>query len=207
MRSKDQGLMQKIKDFCEEYYLLRNQSPSCIRIGEEFGVTRNTAYRYLVEMREKGMIDYENGSIHTEKTNKVNAEFSSAALVGSIPCGTPEEEFEEIQEIVQLPVSVFGKGEFYLLRASGESMIDVGIYDDDLLVIRKQSTAVDGDIVVALTPDNTNTLKTIFFDKKNHEVILHPENKSMSDMRYPSCTIQGVLKFVIKDVEGIKKRQ
>ena len=207
MRSKDQGLMQKIKDFCEEYYLLHNQSPSCIRIGEEFGITRNTAYRYLVEMREKGMIDYENGSIHTEKTNKVNAEFSSAALVGSIPCGTPEEEFEEIQEIVQLPVSVFGKGEFYLLRASGESMIDVGIYDSDLLVIRKQSTAVDGDIVVALTPDNTNTLKTIYFDKENHEVILHPENKSLSDMRYPSCTIQGVLKFVIKYVEGIKKRQ
>ncbi|MBQ9229158.1 MAG: repressor LexA [Eubacterium sp.] len=207
MRSKDQGLMQKIKDFCEEYYLLHNQSPSCIRIGEEFGITRNTAYRYLVEMREKGMIDYENGSIHTEKTNKVNAEFSSAALVGSIPCGTPEEEFEEIQEIVQLPVSVFGKGEFYLLRASGESMIDVGICDGDLLVIRKQSTAVDGDIVVALTPDNTNTLKTIYFDKENHEVVLHPENKSMSDMHYPSCTIQGVLKFVIKDVEGIKKRR
>ena len=106
MRSKDTGLMQKIKDFCEGYYLEHNQSPSCICIGEEFGITRNTAYRYLVEMREKGMIDYENGSIHTEKTNKVNAEFSSAALVGSIPCGSPEEEFEEIQEIVQLPVSV-----------------------------------------------------------------------------------------------------
>ena len=108
MRSKDAGLMQKIKDFCEGYYLEHNQSPSCICIGEEFGITRNTAYRYLVEMREKGMIDYENGSIHTEKTNKVNAEFSNAALVGSIPCGSPEEEFEEIEEIVQLPVSVFG---------------------------------------------------------------------------------------------------
>ena len=207
MRSKDQGLMQRIKDFCEAYYLEHNQSPSCICIGENFGITRNTAYRYLVEMREKGMIDYENGSIHTDKMNKVNAEFSNAALVGSIPCGSPEEEFEEIEEIVQLPVSVFGKGEFYLLRASGESMIDVGIFDGDLLVIRKQSEAVDGDIVVALTPDNTNTLKTIYYDKEKGEVVLHPENKNMEDMRYPYCTVQGVLKSVIKDVEDIKKRR
>ena len=68
MRSKDQGPMQRIKEFCEEYYLAHNQSPSCICIGKEFGITRNTAYRYLVEMREKGLIDYEKGSIHTEKT-------------------------------------------------------------------------------------------------------------------------------------------
>ena len=158
MRRKDTGLMQKIKDFCEGYYLEHNQSPSCICIGEEFGITRNTAYRYLVEMREKGMIDYENGSIHREKTYKVNAEFSSAALVGSIPCGSPEEEFEEIEEIVQVPVSVFGKGDFYLLRASGESMIDIGIYEGDLVVIRKQSEGAEGDFVVAVSPDNTNTL-------------------------------------------------
>ena len=86
-------------------------------------------------------------------------------------------------------------------------MIDIGIYDGDLLVIRKQSDAVDGDIVVALTPDNTNTLKTIYFDKENNEVILHPENKNMQDMHYPYCTVQGVLKSVIKDVEDIKKRR
>ena len=54
---------------------------------------------------------------------------------------------------------------------------------------------------------NTNTLKTIYFDKEKGEVILHPENKNMEDMRYPYCTIQGVLKSVIKDVEDIKRRR
>ena len=70
----------------------------------------------------------------------------------------PQLEEEYIEEYVSLPVSLFGEGEFFILRASGDSMIGAGINSGDMIVIRKQNTASDGDIVVALV-DNESTLK------------------------------------------------
>jgi repressor LexA len=70
-------------------------------------------------------------------------------------------------------------------------MIEAGIDDGDLVLIRKQSAAKDGQIVVALV-NNENTLKRFFRDEENQHIILHPENKSMKDIIVTSCSIQGV---------------
>lgn len=83
--------------------------------------------------------------------------YISAPLVGSIQCGSPEEEEEFVEEYVSLPVSLFGKGDFYILRAKGDSMVDAGIEEDDLIVIERNCPAKKEDIVVALDPDNQNT--------------------------------------------------
>ncbi len=84
--------------------------------------------------------------------------------------------------------------------ASGESMIDVGIEDGDLVVIRKQDTANEGDIVVALV-DYEATLKRFYMDILNRRIILHPENKMMKDIYVDNCMIQGVAVKVIKDLK------
>ncbi|WP_242980705.1 LexA family protein [Blautia argi] len=76
---------------------------------------------------------------------------------------------------------MFGKGDFFILRASGQSMIEAGIDDDDLVVVKKQVEVNEGDIVVALV-DNQNTLKRYFRDDENKKIILHPENKKMKDI-------------------------
>lgn len=127
-------------------------------------------------------------------------ELTSVAVLGSISCGVPQLEEEYAEEFVTLPVSMFGKGEFYFLRANGNSMIEDGIDDGDLVLIRKQSEAKDGQIVVALV-DNQNTLKRFFVDEKNHCIRLHPENKTMEDIIVPECVIQGVAVKVIKSLE------
>lgn len=75
-----------------------------------------------------------------------------------------------------MPVSMFDKGTFFLLRAKGESMIEVGISPGDLVLVRKQSEAMDGDIVVALV-GNENTLKRYFVDKENQKIRFHPEKR------------------------------
>ena len=74
-------------------------------------------------------------------------------------------------------------------------MIDAGINKDDLLVIRKQESANDGDIVVALVNGN-NTLKRLY--RRNGKIVLHPENKTLEDIIVDSCKIQGVLVSCIK---------
>lgn len=131
---------------------------------------------------------------------KVQTEFTSVALLGAVSCGVPTLEEEYIEEYVSLPASMFGKGTFFLLRAKGESMIEAGISPGDLVLVRKQSEAMDGDIVVALVA-NENTLKRYFVDKENQKIRLHPENKTMKDIIVSDCKIQGVAVKVIKNLE------
>ena len=120
-------------------------------------------------------------------------------VLGEIACGDPILAEENIEEYVSLPTAIFGKGDFFILRASGQSMIEAGIDDGDLVVVKKQVEANDGDIVVALV-DNQNTLKRYFRDDENKKIILHPENKKMKDIIVDECCIQGVACHIIKEL-------
>ncbi len=199
MRHKSTELMEKIQTYVENYYKEYRHSPSTTDIADAVGIARGTAYKYLVAMSDNGMIRYDGQQISTEKTEKVQTELTSVALLGSVSCGVPTLEEEYAKEFVSLPVSMFGKGTFFMLRASGESMIDAGISTGDLVLVRKQSEAKDGDIVVALV-ENENTLKRYFVDKENKQIRLHPENKNMKDIIVQDCKIQGVAVKVIKDL-------
>ena len=199
MRSKSPELMKQIQDFAEQYYLNEGRSPSTSDIANGVGIARGTAYKYLVAMNEQGLIRYNGRDIRTKLTEKFEATRSKAPICGSIPCGSPTEEIEHIETIVSLPTAIFGKGELYILVASGDSMIGAGIEDGDLVVINKQSYANEGDIVVALI-DNESTLKRFYKDDEHKRVILRAENKKYKDIIRPSCTIQGVAQHVIKRV-------
>ena len=199
MRSKRPELMKQIQDFAEQYYLNEGRSPSTSDIANGVGIARGTAYKYLVAMNEQGLIRYNGRDIRTKLTEKFEATRSKAPICGSIPCGSPTEEIEHIETIVSLPTAIFGKGELYILVASGDSMIGAGIEDGDLVVINKQAHANEGDIVVALI-DNESTLKLFYKDDENKRVILRAENKKYKDIIRPSCTIQGVAQHVIKRV-------
>ena len=199
MRSKSIELMNEIKKYIEEYYLQYRQSPSTTKIAEAVGIARGTAYKYLVEMSERNMIEYDGQEISTEVTRKYNKEQTQTPIVGSVPCGSPQYEEENIEEYVSLPTAIFGKGDFFILRASGQSMIGAGIDDGDLVVVRKQVEANEGDIVVALV-DNQHTLKRYYRDNANKKIILHPENKTMKDIIVDDCYIQGVACHIIKKI-------
>ena len=100
--------------------------------------------------------------------------------------------------IPALSVSFFGKGDFYALRASGSSMVDAQIDDGDLVIIRQQHTAQVGEIVVALTDEDKNTLKRLLYDDDRQSYYLHPENKDMEDIYVSGLRVQGVATHVIK---------
>ena len=120
--------------------------------------------------------------------------------LGYVPCGPLSEEYECIDGYVRLPASFVGNAKScFLLTATGNSMIDVGINDGDLVLVRQQNEANYNDIVVALV-ENEVTLKRFRPDPENKRIILHPENKRMKDIVVKECKIQGVAIKVIKDL-------
>ena len=159
--------------------------------------SKSSVYDYIKELEESGIIsNYLHRGVRINKKTQV-------PVVGSIACGIPsyaEQNIEDFDEIIRGEL----KGDdYFMLRASGESMTGVGIHDGDLLIIRRQDTALDGQIVVALVGDEA-TLKRIKIDKKNKKVILHPENPRFSDMVYDDVKIQGVAVKVLSDVGLLK---
>ncbi len=202
MRSKNPELMNAIKEFVNKYYREHHTSPSTQTISDAVGVTRNTVHRYLVEMDERGILAYNKTVQSSEQISKCKTGYFSAPLVGSISCGNPETEEEMVEEYISLPESIFGKGVFYLLRAKGDSMVDAGIEEEDLLVIERNCKASVGDIVVALDPENQNTLKRYAgYDADEDCYLLAYENEA----KYPgevikvrSFHVQGVARHVIK---------
>ena len=122
MRHKSIDLMNAIQNFIEKYYMQNRHSPSTTEIAEEVGIARGTAYKYLVAMRENCMIQYDGESISTDKTEKIDVELTSVTILGSVSCGIPLLEEEYAEGFVSLPVSMFGKGKFFFLRANGDSM-------------------------------------------------------------------------------------
>ena len=198
MRSKSVELMLRIKEYIEEYFERYSSTPTVRQISASMKISVSSAHRYLVSMAEKEMVTYENGVLSTPKIDMMSPAFRPAAIVGSIPCGTPDEREAQVEEYLPLSVSFFGNGEFYALRASGDSMIEAQINDGDLVIIREQQTAEIGDIVVALTDEDKNTLKRLCFDKQQQSYYLHPENKEMDDIYVASLRVQGVATHVIK---------
>lgn len=202
MQHKDPQLMEKIRMFAMNYYREHNQMPSIRTIADGTGMNRSSVQKYLVEMQERGIIEYDGKirHIHASKAPTESKDTYNAGIIGSIACGIPADVEEYVEEYVPLPVSIFGRGELYILRASGDSMIDAGISDGDLVVVRKTTEADDGDIVVALTEETGTTLKRLLHDKDSGRVILHPENSSMQDMLFDSIAVQGVAVKVIKNL-------
>ncbi len=204
MRPFNQTYLDNILKFVNKYYQENRVAPTIIQVSEGVGVPRSTTHRYLQELSNRGLLEYDRGILSAPQSAKMKTAYISAPLVGSIQCGSPEEEEEFVEEYVSLPVSLFGKGDFYILRAKGDSMVDAGIEEDDLIVIERNCPAKIGDIVVALDPDNQNTLKRYAgFSKTEQRYILKYENEAKYQgevIKVKSFHIQGVARHVIKSL-------
>ena len=202
MRPFNETYLDDILKFVNKYYQENRKAPTIIQVSSGVGVPRSTTHRYLQELSNRGLLEYGRGILSAPESAKMKTAYISAPLVGSIQCGSPEEEEEFVEEYVSLPVSMFGKGDFYILRAKGDSMVDAGIEEDDMIVIERNCPVKKGDIVVALDPDNQNTLKRYGgFDKTERRYILKYENEAKypgAEIKVKSFMVQGVARHVIK---------
>lgn len=193
----------EIESYISDYRREHGFSPTVQEIADGLGITKSTVHFHLKNMEKAGRIISQGGrrGYRTKPPIIEVPEGDLVPIVGRIACGTPILAQENIEEYVRLPERIFGRGEFYLLRAKGESMIEAGIGDGDLVLIRQQSTADPGQIIVALVNDDEEaTLKRFYPEPENRRVRLHPENRTMKDIYVDFCTIQGIAVKVIKDL-------
>ena len=198
MRSKDKTLMAAIEKFVSDYTDSNGISPTMQEVADGVGSSKATVQRYIAQLCEDGILDY--SGYRTMTSTKTKAAAIRVPVLGTIACGIPKFAEENIEEYVRLPVALFGKGNFFILRAYGDSMIEAGIDNGDLVLIRQQNYADEGQIVVALMEDEA-TLKRFYPEPKKHRIRLHPENSRMEDIYVDNCEIQGVAVKVLKDLE------
>lgn len=197
MRHKSELLMKEILEYTESFYIKNFRTPYTSEIASFLGISKSTVYKYLVDMDNRGMLSYQKGNIVTEKIRKVDTDSIVAAVLHDSTEGIPPITQENVESYINLPVCLLGKGEFFIVRMKKDSMVDVGIERGDVVVIRKQTQANEGDIVAALY-DHETILKRFHKDGETRQIRLHPDNQKMKDIILKECSIQGVAVYVIK---------
>jgi len=202
MRIKHTENYKLIEDFVEDYCRRNGSSPTIRDITEGTGIPNTTVHRFIKEMKENGTLEYGgHRSIITKKSKELSMKQAvEIPLLGDVACGLPVFAEENIEEYFALPESLVGRGDFYCLRAKGDSMINAGIFDGDLILVRQQPTAEPGQIVVALIGEEA-TLKRFYPEPENHRIRLHPENHEMEDIYVDDCQIQGIAVRMMRILE------
>lgn len=187
----------EVLDYIKKYTVEHGYPPAIREIGQALDLSSPaTVHTHLKKLEEAGCIRKTNQKFRTievlvenEYANQ-NEDLVKVPLLGKITAGNPIEAIEQPNEFFDLPASLIpNKETVFTLKVSGESMINKGIYDGDIVIVQKQRVARNGDIVVAMTPENEVTLKT-FYKEKDH-IRLQPENDTMKPFIFENVTILG----------------
>ncbi|MDA3901357.1 MAG: transcriptional repressor LexA [Spirochaetes bacterium] len=174
----------------------RSGFPPTIReIGNRFEITVKGAYDHLKAIEKKGYLRCtQNKSraieLLTECHESTDDNIIKVPLLGTIAAGAPLLAEENIEEYLSLPGPAFSSGQYFGLRVRGDSMIDEGIFDGDIAVMRKQNTAMHGEIIAALIGDEA-TLKTLH--RKDGTIMLLPANENYQPIIPEELTVLGIL--------------
>lgn len=187
----------EVLDYIKKYTATHGYPPAIREIGAGLGLSSPaTVHTHVKKLEEAGVIKTSSNKFRTieilvENEYEENKEdIIKVPLLGKITAGNPIEAIERPNEFFDLPAALVpSKETVFTLEVSGESMINVGIYNGDYVIVQKQSTARNGDIVVAMTDENEVTLKTFY--KEDGHIRLQPENDTMAPFIFDNVTILG----------------
>ena len=191
------GRQQFILDVLKKLVAKNGYPPTVREIGEAAHLSSPaTIHFHLTKLEEKGYIkknDNKNRTLEILVPNEYLQQDENVVdvpLLGKVTAGTPIEAIETPDEYFSLPANlVANKEEVFTLKVSGESMINVGIYDGDILIVERRNTARNGETVVAMNSDNEVTVKTFY--KEDGYFRLQPENDTMDPIILKEVTILG----------------
>ena len=191
------GRQKFILDILKKLIAKNGYPPTVREIGEEANLSSPaTIHFHLKQLEDKGYIKKDDNKNRTleilvpneylEKDDKI----VDVPLLGKVTAGSPIEAIEMPDEYFSLPANLItSKEEVFTLKVSGESMINVGIYDGDILIVERRNTARNGETVVAMNDNNEVTVKTFY--KEDGYFRLQPENDTMEPIILKECTILG----------------
>ena len=187
---------EEILEFIKAQILAKGYPPSVRDICEAVNLrSTSSVHSHLATLEENGFIHRDPQKprcieIVDDSFRLTNREVVNVPVVGTVAAGQPLLASESIVDYFPIPSEYMPNAETFFLKVKGESMINVGIYDGDRVLVRRQNTAYNGDTVVALVEDSA-TVKTFY--KENGHIRLQPENDSMDPIIVPDCQILGVV--------------
>ena len=188
---------QEILDFIDRQNRERGYPPSVREIGQAVGLTSpSTVHSHLNTLQKHGYLRRDPAkprALEVRYDPNSGAVIDRAAvthvpLVGDVAAGTDVLAHENVEELMPLPTEFTGEGELYMLRVRGESMIEAGIFDGDFVVVRRQATAQNGQIVVAGIPGEEATVKT--YSSSAGQITLTPANPALDPMVFDSGDVE-----------------
>ena len=193
LTKRQSDILQVIKEF-----IVNNGYPPTVReIGSILDLKSPATIQFhITKLAEKGYIKKGNAKNRTiellvpNELDEKDEDVIQVPLLGKVTAGSPIEAIEMPDEFFALPANLIPrKEEVFTLKVSGESMINVGIYDGDIVIVQRQNTARNGDTVVAMNDENEVTIKTFY--KEDGYFRLQPENDTMAPIILKNVTILG----------------
>lgn len=187
----------QILEYMKKEVKEKGYPPSVREICDAVGLkSTSTVHGHLERLERKGYIKRDPSKpraieIFTESNDEPNTnkkEMLEVPIVGTVTAGTPILAVENIEDTFPIPADYAPNGDIFMLRVKGDSMINAGIYNKDLIMVKNQTTAENGDIVVAMIEDFA-TVKTFY--REDGYIRLQPENPSMSPILVRDVTILG----------------
>lgn len=183
---------QEVLDCIKDHYLKRGFPPSVREICETVHLkSTSSVHAHLESLEKLGYIRRDPTkprAIEILDDSLVRAEITSIPIVGHVAAGQPILAEDNIEGYFQVPMEFLPNQELFIMTVKGDSMINVGIFDGDYLIIASQQTAQNGDIVVALVEDSVTVKR---FYKEDGYIRLQPENSTMEPILVPDCMILG----------------
>jgi repressor LexA len=180
---------QEVYDFIQNFIVENGYSPSVREICKACDIKSTaSAFIYMNELAEKGLVSKHKVGENKRRTITVKQNIIKVPLIGTVAAGEPIFAQENYEDYYSIPSNMFHGDDMFMLTVQGSSMINIGMFNGDKIIVQKQNTAENGEIVVALVDDSA-TVKRFF--KRNGKFILHPENDDMEDFVFDDVTILG----------------
>lgn len=199
LTDRQAAILQYIKDTISN----TGYPPSVREIGQAVGLkSTSTVHAHLLQLEQKGYLKRDPIKtraiipIDCSETDNFNSHSISLPVIGSVAAGTPILAEQNIEYYIPVPEDLIGRGNFFVLKVKGESMIEAGILNGDYLIVREQSQASNGEIVVALLDGEEATVKR-FYQHSDH-IELRPENSSMQPIITDDVQIVGKVSGLIR---------
>ncbi len=192
----------EIFDFIKVYLDENGISPTIEEIRKELNLKAvSTVHEHINSLKVKGYLSRSENSIRSLTVEKDVKSIFEIPIIGKIAAGSPIEAIENEEDSVSVVnTNLRNPSDHYALRVVGNSMIDEGIFDGDIVIIKKQSVAENGQTVVAIIDDNEATLKKIYREKNNFR--LQPRNPNMEPLFRTDVEIRGVVVQVISNIKN-----
>lgn len=187
--------LQKVYSFTLNFINQNGYSPSIREICDKCNIkSTSSAFLYVERLKDNGLLTKSPQKKRAISSTKQNR-YSSIPILGCIRAGVPLFAVENLDGYIPIPTDFDNGEKSFALKVQGNSMINAGIKDNDLIIVREQSYADNGDIVVALIDDSA-TVKRFF--TRDGKIVLHPENDDMPDMCFDDIKILGIVKGLMR---------